>query len=81
MVGIFVLTTAITIQSSRLPAGEAVDAYRALAKATYLQTESDQIVKNLEKKYTPKYVKEYGPWIAGITKVAIEKQFSVEWTF
>lgn len=80
-IGVFVLTTAITIEASRVPAGQAEDAYRALAKAIYVQTETDKVVKDLEKRYTPKIVKEYGGWIAGITKVMVEKQISLEWTF
>lgn len=81
MLSIFVLATAINIDASRSPASKTNDAYRALAKATYLQTGTDKHVKTLEKKYIPKKVKEYGGWITAAMKVVSEQKVSLEWTF
>lgn len=81
MLGIFILTTAISIEASRGPTGKSEDAYKALGKATYVQTGTNVNIKQLEKRYTPKVVKEYGPWIAGIVKVMNDKKISFEWTF
>lgn len=81
MFGVFVLTTAISIEMSRGPTGKDQDAIKALGKATYVQTGTDKIVKNAERKYTPKLVKEYGGWIAGIAKILNDKKISFEWTF
>jgi len=81
MLGIFVLTTAIGIGASRSPASEEQDALKALAKATYIQTETDKQVKDLEKRYIPKELKEYGGWITGTTKAIVDKKVSFEWTF
>lgn len=81
MLSIFLLTTAISIEVSRGPSGNSEDAYKALGKATYIQTGTDKAVSKLEKRYTPKLVKEYGGWIAGIAKAMSEKKISFEWTF
>jgi len=81
MLNILLLTTAIGIGASRSPASESKDAYKAIAKATYIKSGYDKKVKQLEKKVIPKDVREYGGWITGLTKVAIEKKISVEWTF
>jgi hypothetical protein len=81
MIGILVLSTAIGVGASRGPASEADDAYKALAKATYIHTGTDKQIKAFEKRFTPKIIKEYGGWVAGITKVVTEKKVSFEWTF
>jgi len=81
LLGVFVLTTAISIEFSRGPTGKTDDAYKALGKATFVQTGTDKIVKQFEKRYTPKAVKEYGGWIAGIMKVVNDQKISFEWTF
>jgi hypothetical protein len=81
MLGVFLLSTAIGVGASRGPASEANDAYKALAKATYIQTGTDKQVKAIEKRITPELVKKYGGWIAGVTKVVSEKKVSFEWTF
>lgn len=76
---VVILTTALHIQSARARGEE--DAYKALAKATYIQTGTDDMVSVLEKRYTPKVVKEYGGWIAGIAKVMNDRMISFKWTF
>ena len=81
MISIFILTTAIGIESSRSPSSESKNAYRALAKATYVQTNVDDKVKEIEKRVVPKSLKEYGGWITGIAKAVNEKKISMEWTF
>jgi len=81
LLGIFVLSSAIGINSVRTPSSEKEDAYKALAKATYIQTNSDKKLKEIEKKYIPKELKEYGGWITGTTKIIVDKKISFEWTF
>lgn len=80
VISLLFLTTAIRV-SSRAPAGDYRDALTALSKATYIQTGTDKVAKHLEKKYVPKEVEEYGGWITVMTKVAVEKKVSLEWTF
>lgn len=81
IVGVFILTTAISVGTYRGPASEYRDGATALAKAMYIETKTDKMVKNLEKQYVPKKVEEYGAWITAVSKAAIEKKVSVEWTF
>lgn len=81
MLGVLVLSTAIGVGTSRSPASEEQNALKALAKATYIQTETDKKVRELEKKWTPEMIKKYGGWLAGITKVVSEQKVSFEWTF
>lgn len=81
MLSILILSTAIGVGASRSPAGETKDAYKALAKASYVQSGYNKKVKQLEKRAIPKDVREYGGWITGLTKIAVEKKISVEWTF
>lgn len=82
VIGVFILTTAITVQTVvREPTGNYDDAYKALGKATYIESGADKIVKRVEKKYTPQVVKEYGGWIAGILKVMSDQRISLEWKF
>lgn len=81
ILGVFILSTAIGIGASRSPASESKDAYNALVKATYIHTGFDHQMKAIEKKYVPKELKEYGGWITGTAKIAIEKKVSFEWTF
>jgi hypothetical protein len=81
MFGIMVLSVAIGVGTSQGPASTTNDAYKALAKASYIQTGTDKKVKVIEKNITPKIVKEYGGWIAGIAKIVNDKKISLEWTF
>lgn len=81
MLGVFILTTAIGISTTRTPSSDAKDAYKALTKATYIQTGADKQAKNLERKYVPQYIKEYGGWITGTVKVIADRKISFEWTF
>jgi hypothetical protein len=81
MFGILILSTAISISNTRNLASNEQDAYRAIMKASYIQTGMDKQVKNIEKKYTPNYVKEYGGWITLTGKVITSKKISYEWTF
>jgi hypothetical protein len=80
-VGVFILSAAIGVGASRSPASEQQDAYRALAKASYVYTGADKQIKQIEKKYTPEIFRKYGGWIAGITKAVNEQKISFEWTF
>lgn len=81
ILGIFVLSTALTIGVTRGPASDQQSAYKALIKATYIQTGMDKEAKALEKRYVPKYIKEYGAWITLTGKIVTEKKVSYEWTF
>lgn len=81
IIGAFILTTAIGINVTRNPASEEQDAYKALIKATYIQTGTDKQVKLLEKKYIPPHLKKYGGVISGLSKVILDKKISMEWTF
>lgn len=81
MLGIFIMSTAIGVGASREPASEKKDAYKALAKATYIQSGANKRLKELEKEYIPKPLKEYGGIISGATKIMTEKKISFEWTF
>lgn len=67
--------------TSRSPASEYKDAYRALSKATYIYTNADDKMKELERKISPDFMKKYGGVIAGAAKIAIEQKISFEWTF
>lgn len=78
---IFVLSTAISISATREPASDTSGAYKALMKATYIQSGMNKQVKTMEKRYIPKVWKEYGGWLAGISKVITDKRVSFEWTF
>ena len=81
ILGVFILSTAIGIGATRSPSSEEKDAYTALFKATYIETKFDKQLKQFEQKYVPKELKEYGGWITGVTKIAVEKKVSFEWTF
>lgn len=81
VVSLLLLTTAISVSTYRSPAGDYRDAATALAKATYIETKTDKMMKTLEKKYVPKKIEEYGGWITAMTKIAVEKRVSLEWTF
>jgi hypothetical protein len=78
---VIVLTTAVGFEVNRSPSSEARDAFKTAVKAAYIQTGTDEYVKTFERKYTPKVVKEYGGWVAGIVKVVTEKRVSVAWKF
>lgn len=81
MLGFLVLSAAIGVGGTRNPSAEKTDALKAVAKATYLQTETDKVAKELEKKYVSKKVKEYGGWITGTARIVHEQKISFEWTF
>lgn len=78
--GVFVLSASIGV-TQFADASEERDALRALAKATYKQTNLDDRVKLLEKKYISPEMKKYGGWASLIIRVATEKRISAEWTF
>jgi len=75
-----ILMTALTMPT-RSPAGNEQDAMKALAKATYKQTNLDDKVKVLEKKLLSKEVRIYGSWATTIVKIHLEKRVTYEWTF
>jgi hypothetical protein len=81
MFGIFILTSAVSITSVRTPSSNQKDAYKALSKAMYIETGANKQVKELERKFIPKKVREYGGWITGTVKLMTEKKISLEWTF
>lgn len=81
MFSIFILTTSIGIGSSRGPSSEQEDAYKALAKATYIQTGADKRLKYLEKALIPDPIRKHGGTIASAAKIVIERRISFEWTF
>ena len=52
------------------------DALKKVAEAFYIQSGIDKVVEKLDKKYTPKVVKEYGSWILVIQDSVVRKQIS-----
>lgn len=81
MISALVLTSALTIQTTRCPANDETKAWTALAKATYVETGLDKKVKKLEKKYIHEKIRIYGGWTAQMIKISKEKKISYEWTF
>lgn len=56
-------------------------ATKALAEATYRYTKLDKKVKYLEKRYLNEDLKEYGGYLAIITKLLEERKIICEWKF
>lgn len=57
------------------------EAYKQLAKATYLHFELDVVAKRIEKKYTPKWVYTYGPYVGPVIQLATEQRLTYTWRF
>jgi len=81
LIGTFILTTAISITASRSPASNEGDAYRALTKATFLQTGVDVKVKEFEEEYINEDVRKYTGWTMIVIKISSEKRIGYEWKF
>lgn len=81
IIGFIFLSSAISYGSIDGASSETKDAYSALFKASYIQTGIDKKVKTFEKKITPRYLKKYGIWVAGIGRLATDGKFSLEWSF
>jgi len=80
--GALILTTSIALSSASNGAqNDEKTALIALGKATYIKSGLNVHVKNLEKRYISKEMREYGGWIAVIGKTIGEKKISIEWTF
>lgn len=75
------MSAAIGIGTTRSPSSEEKNAYRAVMKASYIETGADKRIKALEKIYIPKELKKYGAWITGTTRLVADKKISFEWTF
>lgn len=78
--GMFILTASIGITQAADASTER-DALRALVKATYKQTDMDDLVKKYEKKYISDDVKKYGGYASILIRLTVEKRISAEWTF
>lgn len=82
LIGTYVLGTSLAIQPAPVDNSNArEEAVRAIGKALYKELDLDEPVKRLEKKLITKEIRENGKWIVIISKIAIEKRISYEWTF
>lgn len=85
MMNAFILSTAIAW--GHLNAGQALysdpekEALKALGKAMYIELELNKVANRAEKRYVPRYIKEYGIWPTMIIKISTEKKISYKWTF
>lgn len=75
-----ILTTAI-VTTPNANGGETRDAVKAVAKATYKETNLDDQIKRLEKRYISKQMRVYGGYVSLVAKIVNDKRISVEWTF
>lgn len=62
-------------------AGDTERALGKVAEALYEYEDVKETVKRVEKKYVPKPVKEYGPWIIRIVEITEKETISYTWTF
>ena len=86
MVSAFMLSTSIfwgrlPFENSPGYANPTKEALSAFGKACYKEFELDDIANNLEKRYVPLFIKEYGVWPTLLIKATTEKRLSYEWTF
>lgn len=78
MVLLILLTFLICPQ---VKANEESEAIRKAGEAFYIQSGLDKVVKELDRKYTPEYVKQYGGWLIVAHKAVVEKQIGWKWTW
>lgn len=71
----------ILFTSNLVYAGNTEKAIRAAARASYKQTNLDDKVKKLEKRYLSDEVRKYGGWTINISKIFIEKKVVYTWEF
>jgi hypothetical protein len=57
------------------------EAIRKASEALYIQSGMDKVVKQLDKKYTPKVVKKYGGWLIAIQDSVVNEQIRYKWEF
>jgi hypothetical protein len=57
------------------------EALRHLGKAVYIELDLDQYVKRAEKKYVPRWVYTYGPYVAPVVQIATEGRVTYTWRF
>lgn len=76
LMGVLILTTAISATNAG-----ADDAAKAIFKASYKYTQTDKMVKNLEKRYIPKELKRRGTYLLIAGRLATEGKISYEWSF
>jgi len=81
ILGTFILTTAITITVNSAPSGNDADAYKALTKATFIQTGADKQIKKFETKYIDEDIRKYDEWTIILMKISSEKKMGYEWRF
>lgn len=60
-------------------ANDEQEALSKAGKALYYQLKLQDIVNKLDKKYTPKTVKEFGGWLVIVRQIASEKQLKYTW--
>lgn len=56
-------------------------ALRHLARAAYIEFEVDKTVKRVEKRYVPKWVYTYGPYVAPVIQIASQQRVTYTWRF
>lgn len=81
MIGVFVLSAAITITPHLDNTGEKKDAIKAVGKAVYKQHRIDKKLRQLEKRYLSDEVRFYGGVVINLGKIITEKKITYEWTF
>lgn len=77
----FIIVTGIYYPSDRSLDSEEQDAMKALGKACYREFKLDKKLKEVEKKYIPEELKEYGGWTIMFGRIIIDKEIKFKWTF
>lgn len=82
LVNIFIMTSFIGVIPSAGSADnrEKIKAMNAIAKAMYVQSDLDIKVREIEKKYVPKQIRE-NAWIIITAKMIAEQEISYQITF
>lgn len=62
-------------------AGQKEEAYEALAKVAYKESNLDRKLEELEERYINDEMKVYGGWTFYVIKVGIEQRITVKWSF
>lgn len=57
------------------------DAYEALAKVMYKESNLDVKIKELEDRYVSDTMKAYGGWTFYLIRVGVQQRVTVKWSF
>jgi hypothetical protein len=57
------------------------EAVKKASEALYKQTGLDNMMHELDKKYTPEYVKKYGVWLIIIQDSLVNEQIKYKWVY